>query len=114
LNEKFLLNETDANLNKYNKIHPIEKQLDLPEKPKVFSQNLSKYIESGKLKIFKTETKLTDEEIKEKYLFIFKCIILSYFNVIIHSEERKNACMINAVRDIASAYYKRQTSYIFF
>ena len=32
----------------------------------------------------------------------------------IHSEERKNACMINAVRDIASAYYKRQTSYIFF
>ena len=31
-----------------------------------------------------------------------------------HSEERTSARMINAVRDIASAYYKRQTSYIFF
>ena len=105
LNEKFLLNETDANLNKYNKIHPIEKQLDLPEKPKEFSQNLSKYIESGKLKIFKTETKLTDEEIKEKYLFIFKCIILSYFNVIIHSEERKYlGCYVDLIKFLVVKY----------
>ena len=105
LNKDFILNEKDANLSKYNKIHPIEQQLDLPEKPKHFSQNLSRYIESGKIKIFKTETNLTEEEIKEQNLLIFQCIILSYFNVIIHSEERKYlGCYVDLIKFLVIKY----------
>ena len=105
MNKDFILTENDTNLKKYNKIHPIEQQIDLPEKPKHFSQNLSRYIKSGKLKIFKTETNLTDEEIKEKNLLVFQCIILSYFNVIIHSEERKYlGCYVDLIKFLVIKY----------
>ena len=105
LNNDFVLNDNDDNLEKYTNLHPIETQLDLPNKPKRFSQNLSRYIKSGKLKIFKTETKLTDEEIKEKNLLIFKCIILNYFNVIIHSEERKYlGCYVDLIKYLIIKY----------
>ena len=105
MNKDFILTENDANLKKYNKIHPIEQQIDLPEKPKHFSQNLSRYIKSGKLKVFKTETNLTDEEIKEKNLLVFQCIILSYFNVIIHSEERKYlGCYVDLIKFLVIKY----------
>ena len=56
------LNRNIINNNLYNNIHPIEKQIDLPNKPKHFYQNLDKFIKLGKLKIFKSEAKYTKEK----------------------------------------------------
>ena len=102
----FISDEQNQNYNKiYNNIHQIEKQLDLTYKEKHFSQNLTKYLKTGKLKIFESESNITDEEKKERNMLIFKCIIINYFNVIIHSEERKYlGCYVDLIKSLIMQY----------
>ena len=95
--------------NQNNRIHPIEKQLDLVYKQNHFCQNLSKYIKEGKIKIFKNEDKskikFTEEDIKQRNLQIFEYILLNYFNVIIHSEERKYlGCYVDLIKTLINKY----------
>ena len=99
------LNRNIINNNLYNNIHPIEKQIDLPNKPKHFYQNLDKFIKLGKLKIFKSEAKYTNEEIKEKNKEIFQYIIINYFNIVIRSDNRKYlGCYVDLIKSFVINY----------
>ena len=102
-----LSNENNDTKNNY--IHPIEKQLDLIYKPNHFCQNLCKYIKKGKIKIYQNENKskieFTEEETKQRNIQIFEYIILNYFNVIIHSENRKYlGCYVDLVKFLVDKY----------
>ena len=103
-----LLSNEKNNL-KNNHIHPIEQQLDLNYKPIHLYQNLCKYIKEGKIRIYQNEnkqkTEFTEEEIKQRNIQIFEYIILNYFNVIIHSENRKYlGCYVDLIKSLVNKY----------
>ena len=73
--------------------------------------NIKRYIDKGKIKILNVEInnntngKNNDEEMKKKLLEIFKYILIIFFNIIIHSREKKYfGCYVELIKYLINQY----------
>ena len=68
--------------------------------------NIERYITKGKIKLLKLENKkYQNEEIKNKLIEIFKCLLKEFFNIIIRSREKKYfGCFVELIKYLINQY----------
>ena len=91
-----------------NNEHPFQNELTLYRNIRPKGSNLSKYLKKGKIKIFnlnKDENKYTLKEKEEKIIQLFEYILKTFFNIIIHSRERKYfGCYVDLIKFLINRY----------